>query len=461
MIAGNACVGTSKASALSYVMGGSMATPGAIGGLTSVPKGITNVAYSVSPVTGATSYTWSVPVGSNITSGQGTNSIKVDYGCTASSGNISVTATNSCTTTSASTIAVTVTSTLATPGTITGSASPAFGSAFKYYVAPVNGATSYNWSAPTGAVIESGEGTNSVWYNFSCGASSGNISVTVSNSCISAGAASNLAIIPVAGTTVGTLGSITEIINSGINSRTYSVVPVGAAVYTWTVPGGMTIISGQGSPSITVNYSGTISGLIGLTASNSCLSQSSTTSLVVNVANSITFNAVGTTMNGYIQTFTIPAGVTSIDIEAWGSQGGNVPGYPGGKGARMKGTFPVTPGQILKILVGQQGTGNSNSGAGGGGTFITDNLNNPLIIAGGGGGSKSGNGSGADGTTSGNGTTGGNNSSLGGTSGSGGGAISYAGGGGGFYGNGGWWTGYPYPSVAGISLHKWRLRWIL
>ncbi len=50
--------------------------------------------FSINPVVGATSYTWSVPVGSTINSGQGTTSINVTFGNV--SGNISVTANNSC-----------------------------------------------------------------------------------------------------------------------------------------------------------------------------------------------------------------------------------------------------------------------------------------------------------------------------------------------------------------------------
>jgi len=50
--------------------------------------------FSINPVVGATSYTWSVPVGSTINSGQGTTSINVTFGN--ASGNISVTANNSC-----------------------------------------------------------------------------------------------------------------------------------------------------------------------------------------------------------------------------------------------------------------------------------------------------------------------------------------------------------------------------
>ena len=417
--AGNSCVGQSTSSALSYAMAGSLPTPGTVSGLTSVPKGSSALVYSVSPVSGATSYTWTVPAGFTITAGQGTNSITVDYGCTAVSGNISVTATNSCQTTAASTLAVTVASALTTPGTIAGSAAPAAGSVINYTVIPVPGASSYNWSAPTGTTITSGAGTNSVWYSFACSAVAGNITVTVNNSCIVAGTASTLAITPSGATSITLLGAITESQNSGLSSRTYSVAPVGAAAYNWSVPAGMTILSGQGSTSITTGFTGSVTGTVSVSASNSCLSQTNTATLAVNLSQAYCFLANGSGQYGSMQTWVVPAGVTSITIEAFGSQGGT--GYPGtgGLGASMRGTFTVTPGQILKILVGQKGLTTSYS-SGGGGSFVSDNINTPMIVAGGGGTSSagvitlSGGGAGA------------------GTEGSGGTAI----GGGGFYGTG-------------------------
>lgn len=86
---------------------------------------------------------------------------------------------------------------------------------------------------------------------------------------------------------------------------------------------------------------------------------------------------------GTIQTYTVPLGVSSIEIYAEGAQGGNETGT-GGFGARMQGNFAVTPGQVLDILVGQQPLTNNG---GGGGTFVVDQATgDPLIIAGGGGG---------------------------------------------------------------------------
>jgi hypothetical protein len=158
-----------------------------------------------------------------------------------------------------------------------------------------------------------------------------------------------------------------------------------------------------------------------------------------------TFNYSGSIVN-----WTVPAGVTSIHIIAKGAQGGynTNSGVMSGLGATMSGDFTVTPGQVLKILVGEQpslttGTGNG----GGGGTFVTDNSNNPLIVAGGGGGSASTtdspNKNGQTGTTGGTGAAGGG---TGGTAGSGGSVGSsgfQSGAGGGLLTNGadGWTSG--------------------
>ncbi|MDP3910671.1 MAG: hypothetical protein Q8Q14_09795 [Gemmatimonadales bacterium] len=94
---------------------------------------------------------------------------------------------------------------------------------------------------------------------------------------------------------------------------------------------------------------------------------------------------------GAIQTFTVPACVTSITIEAHGAQGGSTATFDGGLGARMRGTFAVSGGPSLKILVGGAGANSANpseqgGGSGGGGSFVTDAANAPFVVAGGGGG---------------------------------------------------------------------------
>ncbi len=89
---------------------------------------------------------------------------------------------------------------------------------------------------------------------------------------------------------------------------------------------------------------------------------------------------------GSIENWTVPSGVTLVTIEARGAQGGNSSYGTGGLGALIQGTVSVTPGEQLKVLVGEQGNGDSDGAGGGGGSFVTRSDNTPLVIAGGGGG---------------------------------------------------------------------------
>ena len=71
------------------------------------------------------------------------------------------------------------------------------------------------------------------------------------------------------------------------------------------------------------------------------------------------------------QSFVVPPGVTSIHIEAWGAQGAdatfpNGPTGIAGLGGFAEGDLAVTPGQILEIFVGGQGTAVTNAIGGGG-----------------------------------------------------------------------------------------------
>ncbi|MCB9739189.1 MAG: DUF4215 domain-containing protein [Deltaproteobacteria bacterium] len=145
-------------------------------------------------------------------------------------------------------------------------------------------------------------------------------------------------------------------------------------------------------------------------------------------------------VSGGIQKWIVPHSGSYV-IEAFGASGGSAPGYAGGYGARMKGTFALTEGTVLWIAVGQVG-GNSQSSGGGGGTFVgygaTLAQAKPLIVAGGGGGGRSSSyaGPGRPGNTTQNGTAG---TYAGGTGGNGGSRNSSTVGGfagGGFYTDG-------------------------
>lgn len=119
-----------------------------------------------------------------------------------------------------------------------------------------------------------------------------------------------------------------------------------------------------------------------------------------------------TTFNytGNMQTYVVPAGVTTIQIEVWGAQGGNATfgSTSGGLGGYAVGELSVTPGETLNIFVGGQDgyngggigglQGNAStingpspfSGPSGGGASDVrqggTTLNDRVIVGGGGGG---------------------------------------------------------------------------
>jgi uncharacterized protein (TIGR02145 family) len=156
------------------------ATPGTITGPAHPECYSSGVTYSIDAVPGALTYTWNVPAGATLVSGQGTTSITVDY-ASPTSGNVSVRAENSCGNSSYSTLGVNIAIPSA-PGTISGNMYPdANGTGEIYSISEVNGATSYNWTVPTGSSITSGQGTTSITVDF--GTTSGDISVRAENSC--------------------------------------------------------------------------------------------------------------------------------------------------------------------------------------------------------------------------------------------------------------------------------------
>lgn len=137
-----------------------------------------------------------------------------------------------------------------------------------------------------------------------------------------------------------------------------------------------------------------------------------------------------------IQLWTVPAS-GDYRIVVRGAQGGDTTasGVPG-LGARVEGTFSLTQGDVLQILVGQRSLSPIlNSGGGGGGSFVVTEDDTPLIIAGGGGGATNTAAAGGAGQVTESGGVSGSGE-LGGTGGNGGasgtGTTGYGSGGGGF-----------------------------
>lgn len=143
---------------------------------------------------------------------------------------------------------------------------------------------------------------------------------------------------------------------------------------------------------------------------------------------------------GAVQTYTVPDGVTLVEIETWGAQGGSSVGLDGepatgGLGGYSIGKLFVIPGQILNVYVGGAGAAHGAGGYNGGGQAATEygaaggggsdvrvspyGLSNRVIVGGGGGGGSFGS----------YGHIGGNGGGL--TGGAGAGGYGFSGGGGG------------------------------
>ncbi len=282
-----------------------------------------------------------------------------------------------------------------TPSTITGNNNPCSNaSSVTYTVGLVLSASSYTWTVPADATIIAGQGTNSITVNF--GATPGNVSVTAGNSCGS----SSASVLPV---TINTIPSAPDAITgadtvcANSTGNVYAINSVsGATSYTWSLPSG-TVTAGQGTTSIIVSF-GATQGNMSVIASNVCGNSNATALPLIFPTNhgSQTYNYTGNQ-----QTFAVPQCVTSLNVTAYGAQGGSVNGNTGGNGGTATGTLTTTPGTMLYIYVGNQpinnvggynggGTcANTNGMGGGGATDVrvggTD-VGSRVIVAGGGGG---------------------------------------------------------------------------
>ena len=304
--ASNSC-GSSTVRTYSVTVNAVPSQPGTITGTTSVCAGSGAQTYSISAVSGATSYTWTLPSG---WSGSSTGtSISAMPTSSAQSGNISVTANNSCGSSTTRTLSVTVSTVPAQPGTISGSTSVDAGSGAKTYsISAVSGATSYTWTLPSGW---SGSSTStSISATPTSSAQSGNIKVTANNNC---GSSSERTLYITVNTPTpppsqpGTISGTTSVC-AGSGAQTYSISGVsGATSYTWTLPSGWSGSSTGTSISATPTSSAQ-SGNISVTANNSSgSSPARTLSVSVSIQPTAPTSINGTTTISLGQSTTLTA----------------------------------------------------------------------------------------------------------------------------------------------------------
>jgi hypothetical protein len=208
---------------------------------------------------GATDYLWAVPADWNIITGQGSKSISVNIG--KDDGNICITPSNICGTGTEKCTHI-ISNPLPGIATLLGDSIVCRGISVEY-TALASKSVTYNWTVPPGSIISSGQGASTI--QMTMGEESGEVCATPANNC---GGGDQICMhvtvsfLPaqanIEGKTISCKGVVETYIASSINSETF----------TWNVPEGWTIVSGQGNDSLHVIV-GNGSGEICVIPSNS------------------------------------------------------------------------------------------------------------------------------------------------------------------------------------------------
>jgi len=285
------------------------------------------------------------------------------------------------------------------PDEPTGTTAVCQSSTYTYSVGRVN-APSYIWEVnpyAAGGPTFSGSGTNTqtcpdtaVTINWGTVPGLYDVTVLATDACAEQYAAAPVLQVTVLPTPVAptVTGNATIVANSTLNY--YSVPPVLAATYAWSVSSALlgTITSVTNTNTVTLTAHNVNGGPYNVTCVETSCGTPVTGSLAVTIAacpyaccggHTTTFTTPG------LNSFTVPCNITSVTIDMAGAAGGEGygcspvaphtcvdPVYPGdsaadhpGHGARVQATVAVTPGQILYCYVGAQGTNANVIGADG------------------------------------------------------------------------------------------------
>lgn len=229
-----------------------------------------NVVYYVNATPNST-YNWSVPAGATIQSGGNSNQIQVQFNNAPSTmESIIVEETNEagC----AGNFTANLLEILPYPTTpvISGSSSICGTTGTKNYSVPNTPGSSYAWSMPAGANVQSGQTSSAITVNFSSFNSDGDITVVEKNSdnCYSSPGSFTVAALSIPTTTA--ISGLSNVCDNATNV-VYSITETPGSSYSWTIPSSnVSVVSGQSTSAITLNYSGTITnGIISVTETNS------------------------------------------------------------------------------------------------------------------------------------------------------------------------------------------------
>lgn len=324
-------------------------TAAAITGTESFCGPATCETYTLTGVTGATSYTWSA-TGGTLCAPSATTIANVSL---TSTGKVSVIASNTCGAADAVELDVVVSSIPATSA-ITGNSAPQCSASDITYTVTGGVGSIYEWTVPADASIATGQGTASIEVNF--GSTDGDITVieTSAGGCVGAIQTFAVSLTPIV-TSAITGNASPECSSTG---ESYSVTPNSSSTYEWLVPNGATIATGQGTASITVNF-GTSNGNVSVieTTAGGCVGQEvSKLVTLTNCALGANFLVTPKTVctNSAVSVSDISTGVTANTTYTWSFGDGATPATANTSGPHSV-TY-ATEGEKTIILTVTNGT---------------------------------------------------------------------------------------------------------
>lgn len=268
----------------------------------------TSATYSTAANPGR-GYTWTVSAGGSITSGQGTNSITVAWN-TAGANTVSVNEMITATGCSANSNTFNVTVTATPVSAISGSNNVCSGTTVSY---SASAATTYSWSVIGGTI--SGSATASTVNVIWGAAGIGSVNLTSSNGACSS---TNSRAVTINATPSPVISGPVAVCSGNNNQYSVSWTPI--STYLWIVTGG-TIVSGQGTNNIIVNWGAAGAGNVSLTETTKGTVCATTVGLPVTINATPTVNVTGNTtvcQNG-TETYTATGTATSF---TWSVVGG-------------------------------------------------------------------------------------------------------------------------------------------
>lgn len=297
------------------------APPTAISGYADVCNYIgRRLKYSIASVPLANSYSWTVPNGCSISSGQGDTILNVIFDNSFIGGNISVVANSNCGS-SATARSIAITKNLPqTPGSIMGTTdvcASMFGNNPATYSVPlVTDVKSYQWSVTGGATIISGQGNNQIQVTFPLGFTNGVLSVIAQKTC-GESSPRTLNLVRNPPITPGPISASGVPCRAQRSTITYSISRLeNTEYYAWTVPAAGQILSGQGTNTIVVRYTGMInSGTVTVRGSSVCGSSSVRSLAVIPIAQCN--GSIGGGGFGLARTSTTDAVTNTVQIELY------------------------------------------------------------------------------------------------------------------------------------------------